>query len=66
MINDHVWSIDTFINNHNIKKVSKREALDMLWNIYAILIVDNERNKPILKFQTIEMIRGRLQQCKYL
>ncbi|ORX46665.1 hypothetical protein BCR36DRAFT_331547 [Piromyces finnis] len=62
VINDHVWSIDTFINNHNMQNVSKKEALDMLWNIYAILIVQSENNKPILKFETLEMIRGRLQQ----
>jgi hypothetical protein len=62
MINQHVWSIDTFINNNHAEKLLKSEALKMLWNIYAKLILNNEHNKPILSFQTIEMIKGRLQK----
>jgi hypothetical protein len=61
-VNQHIWSVDTFINNSNEEKLSKREALTMLWNIYALLILNNEHNKPVLTFQTIEMIKGRLHQ----
>eukprot|EP00833_Pecoramyces_ruminatium_P010261 jgi/Orpsp1_1/1184293/evm.model.c7180000088954.2 len=62
MINQHVWSIDTFISNNHGERLSKNNALNMLWNIYAILTLNNEHNKPVLSFQTTEMMRGRLQQ----
>jgi len=65
-VNQHIWSVDTFINNSNEEKLSKREALTMLWNIYALLILNNEHNKPVLTFQTIEMIKGRLHQRNLL
>jgi len=62
VINQHVWSVDILFTNDT--KLNKYEALDMLWNLYAILIVNNENEKPLLQFQTIEMIKGRIQQRK--
>ena len=64
IINQHVLSVDIFLVN-DTSKLNKHEALDMLWNLYAILIVNNKNETPLLQFQTIEMIRGRLQNRKY-